>query len=82
MQFKARREVYALPGSSFMRVPVLDDAIAISKPDEIAAWPKDHPARQHMYAATTDAYQPSVLSADRALPYMRVAELPHANFRS
>jgi hypothetical protein len=44
LQFKVRREVFALTGSYFVPVLVLDDGTAINKPDAIVAWAKEHPA--------------------------------------
>jgi hypothetical protein len=45
LQFKVRREVFALTGSYFVPVLILDDGRAINKPDEIIAWAKNHPAK-------------------------------------
>lgn len=43
LQFKTRREVFALTGSFFVPVLVLDDGTAINKPDGIVAWAREHP---------------------------------------
>jgi glutaredoxin len=42
LQFKVRQEVFALTGSYFVPVLVLDDGTAINKPDEIVAWASAH----------------------------------------
>lgn len=45
LQFKVRREVFALTGSYYVPVLLLDDGTTITHPDNIAAWAKDHPAK-------------------------------------
>jgi hypothetical protein len=44
LQRKVRQEVFALTGSYFVPVLLLDDGTAINNPDEIVAWAKAHPA--------------------------------------
>jgi hypothetical protein len=46
LQFKVRKEVFALTGSYFVPVLLLGDGTAINKPDEIIAWAQNHPARK------------------------------------
>ena len=45
LQGKVRREVFALTGSYFVPVLVLDDGTAMNKPDDVVAWAKSHPAK-------------------------------------
>ena len=44
LQGKVRREVFAMTGSYFVPVLVLDDGTAISSPTEAVAWAKAHVA--------------------------------------
>jgi hypothetical protein len=46
LQLKVRREVFALTGSYFVPVLILDDDTTINNPDDIAAWAKAHPIKQ------------------------------------
>lgn len=43
LQLKVRREVFALTGSYYVPVLLLDDGSAISGDNKIVAWAKDHP---------------------------------------
>jgi hypothetical protein len=43
LQGKARREVFAMTGSYFVPVLVLDDGTAINTPDAAVAWAEAHP---------------------------------------
>lgn len=45
MQGKVRREVYALTGSYYVPVLVLDDGTTMNKPDDVVAWAKKNPAK-------------------------------------
>ena len=44
LQGKARREVFAMTGSYFVPVLVLDDGTAINEPDAAVAWAGAHAA--------------------------------------
>lgn len=46
LQFKTRREVFALTGRYYVPAVVFDDGTAVSGADEIVAWAKSHPAKQ------------------------------------
>lgn len=45
LQGKVRREVFALTGSYFVPVLVLDDGTAIGTPEAAVAWAESHPLR-------------------------------------
>lgn len=44
LQGRARREVFAMTGSYFVPVLVLDDGTALNDPDAVVAWAAAHPA--------------------------------------
>ena len=45
LQFKVRREVFALTGSYYVPALLLDDGTAISKAENIVTWAKKHPVK-------------------------------------
>lgn len=44
LQGKVRREVFAMTGSYFVPVVVLDDGTAINQPGDAVDWARSHPA--------------------------------------
>lgn len=44
LQGKARREVFAMTGSYFVPVLVLDHCTVMNQPDAVVAWAGAHPA--------------------------------------
>jgi hypothetical protein len=46
LQLRVRREVFALTGSYFVPVLILDDGTTINNPDDIATWAKAHPIKK------------------------------------